>query len=822
MNILSILLLLTTTLTLAYFRNSLLLSFCVFAGLALSALIGSQWLEVPFWAVLVTGTISLVMALLIITPLRRALISNRMCSLFRKLMPVMSDTEKEALEAGTVWWDADLFSGRPCWKTLLAYPKPQLTEEEQAFIDGPTETLCEMLNDWDIREAKNLPEEAWEYIRKEGFLSMIIPREYGGLEFSPLAHSQVVIKLSSRNTTAAVTVMVPNSLGPGELLMRYGTTDQKSWYLPRLASGEDIPCFALTGPSAGSDAASMPDRGIVCKGIYQGKEVLGLILNWNKRYITLAPVATLLGLAFRAFDPDGLLGNKEELGITCALIPTNIAGVEIGRRHLPVGAVFMNGPTRGKDVFIPMEWIIGGQKRLGQGWRMLMHSLAAGRAISLPALGTAGGKMCSLMTGEYARIRKQFNMPIGYFEGVEEPLARIAGKTYRMDAARQLTLVALSQGEQPSVLSAILKYYLTEGARDCINDAMDVHGGKGIIQGPANYLAAAYKAIPISITVEGANILTRTMIIFGQGAIRCHPFLLKEMTAAGSEDSKQVRIDFDKAMFGHIGYTVSNVVRAWVLGITGARLIRAPVDGPPAHYYRQLSRMSAAFTFVADIVLLTFGGKFKFKEKLSGRLADVLAHLYMASAVLKKFEDEGRQKEDLPLMHWALQDSLKTVQEQLLGVLRNYPLPLVGTLLRWLVFPLGLPYWGPTDSCGKHVARLLLSANAARDRLVAGVYKSTDEEDPTGVVHCAFDAVLESAATERALKNALKRSVSTDNYKELLLLGLETGVITEEQGAQVRRAQELTIRVVEVDDFPRAKLESGYAEPVQSAPAKTG
>jgi len=482
----------------------------------------------------------------------------------------------------------------------------------------------------------------------------------------------------------------------------------------------------------------------------------------------------------------------------------------------------MNGPTQGKDVFIPMEWIIGGQKRLGQGWRMLMHCLAAGRAISLPALGTAGGKMAALMTGEYARIRKQFKMPIGYFEGVEEPLARIGGRAYRMDAARQLTLVALAQGEQPSVLSAILKYYLTEGSRDCINDAMDVHGGKGIIQGPSNYLAAAYKAIPISITVEGANILTRTMIIFGQGAIRCHPYLLKEMTAAGGGDNKQTRADFDKAMFGHIGYNISNMVRAWIMGLTGSRLMRAPLAGPTAHYYRQLSRMSAAFAFIADIVLLTFGGNFKFKEKLSGRLADILAHLYMASAVLKKFEDEGRQKEDLPLLHWAMQDSLKTIQDQLLGVLRNYPVPGIGGFLRWSIFPLGLPYPGPTDSCGKHVARILLSDHASRDRLVTGVYKCTDEDDPTGVVHYAFEAVLESAPAERALKNALKRTVSTDNYKELVLLGLETGVITEEQGAQVRRAQELTIRVVDVDDFPRAKLESGYAEPVESAPARTG
>ncbi len=818
MDLLSLFIIIAVAMTLAYFRLPLWAWVLTYFVLTVAGVTTRHYVDWPTWAKMLSGITTLTLFGFLLTPLRRLLISDRLYNWFRKVLPTVSQTEQEALEAGTVWWDAELFSGRPRWKKLLSAPKPRLSEEEQKFLDGPVEELCEMLSDWDIREAKNLPEDVWRFIKEKRFLSMIIPQQYGGLEFSALGNSAVVMKLASRNLTAAVTVMVPNSLGPGELLLHYGTEEQRNHYLPRLARGEEIPCFALTSPSAGSDAASMPDRGVVCKGMYQGKEVLGMRVTWDKRYITLAPVSTVLGLAFRAFDPDGLLGSKKELGITCALIPTNTPGVEIGNRHMPVGAVFMNGPTRGTDVFIPMDWVIGGQKRVGQGWRMLMHSLAAGRAISLPALGAAGGKMSSLITGAYARIRKQFKMPIGYFEGIEEPLARMGGITYRMDAARQLTLVALALGEKPSVLSAILKYHLTEGNRQAINDAMDVHGGKGIIQGPNNYLAAAYKTIPISITVEGANILTRSMIIFGQGAIRCHPYLLKEMNAAGGEAGKGSRRAFDKALFAHVGFIISNLVRAFVMGITGAKLVRSPVGGPTAMYYRQINRMSAAFTFVADLILLTYGGRFKFKEKMSGRLADVLSHLYMASAALKRFEDDGQPAADLPLVHWALRDSLLTIQNRLIAVLRNYPVAIVGRLVSWLIFPFGLPYNEPRDSTGKHVARLLLSDNAARDRLTAGVYRSPGE-DAAGLVHAAFAAVLEAAPAERALKNALKEVVSIDNYESLVQRGVDAGVITEEQASLVRRAQQLSAKVISVDEFPRAKIESGYAEPVESAAA---
>ena len=794
-------------LLLAYYRIPLLISIAILAGLTFAFTELRHFYPIPAWFRWSFGILTVSLAGFAVKPLRRLLISNRLFSLYRKVMPKLSTTEREALEAGTVWWDAELFSGKPRWRRLLRHPAPHLSEREQEFIDGPVEELCLMLDDWEICEKhRNLPESAWQFIRDNRFFSMIIPKEFGGLEFSAQANSAVVMKLASRNLTAAVTVMVPNSLGPGELLMHYGTEEQKSYYLPRLASGEEIPCFALTSPLAGSDAGAMPDKGIVCKDEFEGKVVLGLRVSWNKRYITLAPVATLLGLAFRAYDPDGLLGDTKDLGISCALIPTNMAGVEIGNRHMPVGAVFMNGPTRGKDIFIPMDWVIGGPDRLGQGWRMLMQSLAAGRAISLPSLGVAGGKMTSLLTGAYARIRTQFDVPIGYFGGVEEPLSRIGGRTYRMDAARVLTLIALDQGEKPGVLSAINKYQLTEGSRQCIIDSMDIHGGKGIIQGPNNYLSHSYQALPISITVEGANILTRSLIIFGQGAIRAHPCLLKEMNAVTGIANSQARRAFDNALFTHIGFTLSNIVRSLLLGLTGSMMTPAPVRGPHATYFRQLSRMSAAFAFMADSVLVLLGGKFKFKEKLSGRLADALIHLYMASAILKRFEDDGRPVDDLPLLKWGMEDSLYTIQQSLLGVTQNFPVPVLGRLVRQIIFPLGLPYSGPADKTVKAVAQLLLKESETRDRLTDGVFIS-DRDDATGRVNKAFHLVLKAEPVERAIKNALKESINFENYEGLVKRATESGVITEEQATMVRLAQQASARVIAVDDFTREEVE---------------
>ena len=765
------------------------------------------------------AAIAVALLLLCIIPLRRKFISDSLFSWFRKALPTLSQTEQEALDAGTVWWDAEIFSGNPDWSKLLKSPKPALSEEEQAFLDGPVEELMGMLDDWQIHEHKDLPPEVWTFLRKNRFFAMIIPKDYGGLEFSALGNSAVVMKIASRNLTAAVTVMVPNSLGPGELLMHYGTEEQRQQYLPPLACGDEIPCFALTAPSAGSDAGAIPDNGIVCKGTWDGEEVLGLRINWSKRYITLAPVATVLGLAFRVLDPDHLIGETEDRGITCALIPVSTPGVEIGRRHLPSGAAFMNGPTEGKDVFVPMDFVIGGQQRIGQGWRMLVQSLAAGRAISLPSLGVAGAKSAAHLTGAYARIRKQFKMPIAYFEGVEEALARIAGNAYRMDAGRLLTLVALGLGEKPSVLTAISKYYLTEGNRHTMNDAMDIHAGKGIMQGPNNYLNLFYQAIPIGITVEGANILTRTMIIFGQGAIRAHPYLLREMRAAKESDPEKAKADFDSAFFGHMGFTISNGVRSLVLGLTGARFVRAPVDGPTQHFYRQITRLTSAFAFTADLILLVLGGTFKFREKLSGRLADVLGHLYLSSAVLKKFEDDGRPSEDLPLVKWAMRDSLFIVQNRLINILRNFPIRWMGKLIKLIIFPLGHPYREPSDSLGKHVARILITNNPARDRLTDGIYKSCGD-DAAGRVRCAFEAVLAAARSETALKAAFGEVVTLDNYEELVSRGLEGGQLDAIQANLIREAQRASREVVDVDSFTRDYLEPGYSN--AAAPRKTG
>ena len=812
MEILYFLILVLTVLLLAYNRVPLLISMAIMVVLTVVWTELRHLFYVPSWFRFSNGIVGVTLIGFSITPLRRLLISDRLYGVFRKALPRVSETEQEALDAGTVWWEAEIFSGRPRWKNLLKYPAPRLSERERAFLEGPVEELCRMADDWEICDThRRLPDRIWEYIREHRLFGMIIPEEYGGLGFSAQANSAVVMKLASRNLTTAITVMVPNSLGPGELLLHYGTEEQKNHYLPLLASGEEVPCFALTSPTAGSDAAgSMNDVGIVCEKKIDGKKVLGLSLTWNKRYITLAPVATLLGLAFKVKDPDHLLGDEVDLGITCALVPASTPGVEAGTRHMPVGAVFMNGPTRGTDVFIPLDYVIGGRERIGQGWRMLMQSLAAGRSSSLPATGTAGGKMSALMSGAYARIRKQFDLPIGKFEGIQEPLARIGGRTYRMDAARQLTLVALDRGERPGVLSAILKYQLTEGNRKCINDAMDIHGGKGVITGPKNYLARAYQALPIAITVEGANILTRSLIIFGQGAIRAHPWLLKEIEAA-RDPRPGARKDFDKALFGHVGYMISNMVRSLMLGLSAGWATRTPVKGPTARYFRQLTRMSAAFCFVSDLVLVSLGGSFKFKEKLSGRLADALIHLYLGSAVLKRFEDDGRPEEDLPLLTWAMDDSLHTIQESLKGVLQNFPIPGFGRLVKWIVFPFGSSYRPPSDATGVEVAEILLTENEARDRLVSGVYLS-DQEDASGRVHTAFHLVLTATQAESAIRNALNEPVTWENHQELVQKAVESGVITEEQATTVRLAQQATRAVIEVDEVDRAEIEGRMEE----------
>lgn len=799
---LALLLLLAVAVGLAFYQPGLLKTAIGFALLALLFLLMGH----GFW-MLISLLVAAGCYLLSLESLRQEWISGPTFNWFRKIAPKLSDTEREALEAGTVWWDAELFSGAPQWDRLLSAPVPTLSSEEQAFLDGPVEELCAMLDDWQIRQDKDLPPEVWEFLRKNGFFSMIIEKKYGGLEFSPQGNSAVVTRIASRDLTAAVTVMVPNSLGPGELLRDFGTEEQQNHYLPRLASGEDIPCFALTGPTAGSDAAGMPDRGIVCKQQWQGEETLGLRVTWNKRYITLAPVATVLGLAFMTYDPDHLLGDQEELGISCALIPADMEGVWIGNRHLPVGSVFMNGPTRGDDVFIPMDYIIGGQQRLGQGWRMLMHSLAAGRAISLPALGTAGTKLSAIYSGEYARIRKQFNMPIAYFEGIEEPLARMAAEAYRVDAARILTLSALELGEKPGVLSAMLKYYATEANRRSVNDAMDIHAGKGIITGPGNYLAAIYQALPIAITVEGANILTRSLIIFGQGAIRNHPYLQEEMRLAGEPVDARSISDFDHTLFSHIGFVIRNGARSLVYGLTGARLIEAPVSGRTAHYYRQLTRLSAAFAFVSDCILLTMGGAFKFREKISGRMADVFTHLYLASAVLKRYQDTGCPKEDHPLVHWAMRDSLFQIQNALVNALRNMPQRWMGAVIQFIIFPLGRPYREPSDRLGRYAARTLLSDSPTRDRLKEGLYVPEGDEI-AAKLSAAFMGMQEIATVEKMISKQLGEPLTVNNCEALTAKAVEQGLIDTAQACRICEVMSLVDDVINVDDFSKKEVQS--------------
>lgn len=790
----------------AYFRVPFLIT-TILVGAALAAVTyfcptTSRTLLATLWVVFL-----LIAAALNLPPLRRALISNRLLGIFRRLMPPVSATEREALEAGTVWWEAQFFTGRPKWKRLLSLPRPSLSPEERAFLDGPVEELCGMLNDWEIvHDRKDLSPEVWAFLKAHGFFGMIIPKKYSGLEFSAQAHSEVVMKIASRSLTAAVTVMVPNSLGPAELLMHYGTDTQKNHYLPRLARGEEIPCFALTGPEAGSDASAMPDYGVVCRGSFEGREnVLGIRLNWEKRYITLGPVATVLGLAFKLYDPDRLLDGEVARGITLALIPTSTPGVQIGNRHNPLNNAFQNGPTSGRDVFVPLEWLIGGEAYIGQGWRMLVERLAVGRGISLPALSVASGKSASRGTGAYARIRKQFKVPIGRFEGVEEVLARIAGYTYLMDAARQLTLVGLDAGEQPAVVSAIVKYQLTEHMRRLINDAMDIHGGSGICLGPRNLIGIAYQGVPVAITVEGANILTRTLIIYGQGVVRCHPYLWREMQAMADPDAGRARKQFDHAFFGHIGAFISNMARALWLGLTGARLAYVPVRGRARRYAQRLTRYSAAFALISDVALFALGGALKRREKISGRLADALSLFYLASATIKRFEDEGRPLEDEALLAWSCEDMLYRLEDALLGVLRNFPNRALASFACAFTFPLGAHARPPADALGHRAADLLLAPSAARDRLTAGIFIPSDPHSALGRLEDALPKVIAAEAIERKLEHLAEVQVSLTR-EGLIESARAQNLISEAEADLARAAHAARRAAIAVDDFPPSRF----------------
>ncbi|MDR2013628.1 MAG: acyl-CoA dehydrogenase [Rhodanobacter sp.] len=793
----------------AYQRAGLLL-WTIAAAVALAAgawLAGSSWLA---WGLplLVLALIALPLNL---ADFRRRTFSAPLLAVFQKAMPQLSDTEQIALEAGTVGFEGELFSGKPDWSKLLAQPKPELSVEEQAFLDGPVEELCAMVNDWQIsHELADLPPEIWDFLKKKKFFGLVIPKEHGGLGFSALAHSAVLQKLAGLSITLASNVAVPNSLGPGELLVQYGTPEQKDYYLPRLADGREVPCFALTGPYAGSDATAIPDIGILCKGPWNGANVLGVRLTFDKRYITLAPIATLIGLAFRMYDPEHLLGDKEDLGITLALLPRDTQGLDIGRRHLPLNTPFQNGPVRGRDIFVPLAQLIGGPDMAGHGWRMLIECLSVGRAVSLPSHTTGGSRAAVAATGAYARIRKQFGIAIGRFEGVEEALARIAGNAYAISALTLAAAAAVDRGEKPAVPSAIAKYHATERAREIAKDAMDVHGGKGVILGPRNWLGRGWQAAPIAITVEGANIMTRSFMIFGQGAIRCHPYVLKEMQALRIADRREQLKTFDAALFGHVGFAISNAVRSLVLGLTFAKIGRVPGDAYTRRYYRKLNRYAAALALVADTTMLVLGGRLKFKEKLSARLGDVLSNLYIASAMLKRFEDQGRPVADQPLLAWAFHDSTYRMQEALDGVLRNFPLRPVAWLLRALVFPLGRHEAPPSDRLGHRVAALITTPNEARDRLIGQIYLTPNANNPVGRMQVLLKDVIAAEPVERKFLKIVKSgALKAYDYDGQLAQAVSTGALSQAECDLLAHVRAAAFEFISVDDFDSAELAAG-------------
>ncbi|RUO65093.1 acyl-CoA dehydrogenase [Pseudidiomarina planktonica] len=796
---------------LMYQRASLLLTSAALVGL----------FAVGQWAGIVGPVLWVLLALVLIplnlAPLRTSLLTKPLLKMYRSVMPEMSTTEKDAIDAGTVWWEGELFRGAPDWKKLHSIKKSELSAEEQAFLDGPVEEVCKMCNDWEITHSlADMPPEMWQYLKDNKFFAMIIKKEYGGLEFSAYAQSRVLQKLAGVSTVLASTVGVPNSLGPGELLQHYGTDEQKNYYLPRLAKGEEVPCFALTSPEAGSDAGAIPDTGVVCKGEWEGKEIVGIKLNFNKRYITLAPVATVIGLAFKLNDPDGLLGDTKELGITAALIPRDTKGMEIGRRHFPLNVPFMNGPIRGEDVFVPLDFIIGGEKMAGKGWRMLVECLSVGRAITLPSNSAGGIKSIALATGAYSRIRRQFKLPIGKMEGVEEAMARIGGNAYLMDAVTSLSTTGIDLGEKPSVISAIAKYHMTEKLRQCMDDAMDIHGGKGICLGPNNYLGRGYQGVPVAITVEGANILTRSMMIYGQGAIRCHPYVLEEMEASADHSAAGLK-RFDKAIFGHIGFAMSNFVRSLFLGLGGHRLSASPYSDSTKVYYQQMNRFSSNLALLSDVAMGVLGGSLKRKERISARLGDMLSYLYLASATLKRFEDEGRLKEDLSLLRWGVEDSLYKLQESQLALLDNFGG--VGKVMKVIMYPFGRIAKQPSDKTDHKVARMLMQPNETRSRLGAGQFVAP--EGQFGFLEQTLvDIIAAEPLYDRVCKAAKQRLPFTQLHK-VAAKGKELGVLSDDEVALLERAEQGRLKVINVDDFDHAELMAGEAARNYQKKAKT-
>ncbi len=806
----SVLLFLISALVLVYLGIGGLLAGAVMTLATVLGMLLDSWsvVSIVFGIIFLAGGLFITLP----NPWRRRLLSEPLLDWVRDRLPSLSDTEAEALKSGDVDWDGELFSGHPDWERLLEFRPFQLSREEREFIDGPVDELCGMLNDWEItHERYDLPPEVWTFIKEKGFFGLVIPREFGGLGFSASAHSETVMKVSTRSVSAAVTVMVPNSLGPAELLLRYGTAEQKDHYLPRLARGEEVPCFALTSPQAGSDAGAIPDRGIVCKGTWQGKEVLGLSVTWNKRYITLSPVATLIGLAIKVYDPDHLLGDDDDMGVTCVLVPHDAEGVVQGARHLPMNTVFMNGPVWGKDVFIPLEQVIGGREMIGKGWTMLLECLSVGRSISLPALGTGAGKVSCLTTGAYAAIREQFGRPISHFEGVQEAMEPITGYTYLMDSARRFTAAMQDRGVKPSIPSALLKYRNTELMRLAVNNAMDVIAGRGVISGPRNFLSRVYQAVPIAITVEGANILTRSLMVFGQGAIRCHPFIVEEIEAAGMEDRRAALRKFDGLFYRHIGHTTRNALRAFLLALSRGLLEPVPGHGGIQPYYRLLSRFSAAFALLTDVSLLTLGGGLKARERLSGRMADCLIHMYYASAVIKQWHEDGYPEEMRAIVEWSLQTSLHELQVQMRRLIENYPVKGLRWPLKFLVMPLGQRVRRPEDHLGAQLAKSIVEEGPVRDRLVAGVYIDENPEDAIGRVMRAYHLALETKEARDKVNDAIRKSDPDElqdiemllghQRKELVDWAVERKLLSDDEGEKVLEAMEALYDVIKVDAF---------------------
>jgi len=757
------------------------------------------------WLLLVFGAILLLLA---IAPLRKAVLTTPVYGAVKTILPKVSRTEQEALDAGTVGWDAELFSGRPDWDKLTTIRPLTLTAEEQAFLDGPTAVACQMLDDWDIRHNRaDLSPEIWQFFKDNGFLGMLIAKEHGGLGFSAQAQSMIVSKIASRSVAAGITVMVPNSLGPGELLEKYGTSAQKEKYLHRLANGQEVPCFALTGVHSGSDAGGMRDYGTVTKGMYNGQEVLGVRLSFDKRYITLAPVATLVGLAFILKDPDNHLGRGDTIGITLALVPHDHPGMDIGRRHFPSRQAFMNGPVRGRDVFIPMEFLIGGTDYAGQGWRMLMECLSTGRAISLPAIGTTSLKQTLRTTSAYARVRRQFGIPVGLMEGVAEPLGEMVKRAYSFEAARRLTASMVDEGQRPAVIAGLLKYTTTEAMRDSMDDAFDIQGGRAIQDGPGNYLFGGYMAIPVAITVEGANILTRTLMTFAQGVLRAHPYLLKEVQAAQNPDRKAGLDAFDTAFGGHTKFMLRNIVASFLHGLTNGAFASAPNDGPMAGWYRKLHRYSQAYALVADWTTVVLGGALKSKQKISGRMADLLGDLYLMSATLKRFDEEGRIAEDKEVVEAIMQDRIASMEKTFGEIFDNFPNPVFAWAMRILCFPLGRHTKRASDSINYRFVRAVLKPGAFRDRLTTGVYVTNDPNDVTGVLEDALVKVTEAEEIETkfiraARKGIIERRLDRDPFVD----AVEAGVLNDNEAGIMRAADEATERVVMVDDFDKDVL----------------